>query len=758
MTHSRRAGVLALALCWLSQDAAADRYSVRKLVGPGPFHGVHGLAFGPDGGLYAADIAGSSIHRVALATGRHRVVVGPPLGNADDLAFGPAASVSADTMVWSGISVGKLFAKTGHGKPRLIASNMPGINAVGFAPDGMLYVTQSGRSNKALWRVDLSGQQAPEKLWEGGGLNGFVITPAGDLYAPEAALGRVVRLDLNSLELTVLADGFKLPTAVALDPHGNLLVLDFDAGTVTQVDLDTGARVLLASIEPGLDNMTVGPPDSALANKLYISSIGANGIYELDLDTRALRSVVAGHLTAPGGVAVVGTGNRTRIYVADMYSLRVVNRATGAVTTLIPISAAGAYPTSVSHGRWQGREVLLTASWFTGRIQLIAPDDGAVLREEQGFAAPYAVLMLADGSWLVAEAGAAKLTRVSPDGARETWADGFELPVGLALAPAAGRSVYVTDAEAGTITGFDLATGARRQVADGFKQAEGVAVLADGSLAVVDSAARKVYRVDAATGRKRAIATRIPVGLQAPGSQPRAWVFNGIAAATDGMLYLPTDRNAGLVALRPEVPGAGATQHDFDEFLAGWAGDYDNSAQVRRQQATGRPANERNNAMTLYIRRVDLPAFGEHVYYGEWRDGIDASNLVRQRIYVFELDAELGIRLNLHVWPADNAEFVVRTRGAHLDTTKLAGVTPADMFGLVGCDVFFHKTRDGFAGSMRKGACAFPAPGGEDKTVYSWSQMKRTPSQFSYLDGWYNVDGSPYRRFAVDWNVFDKIR
>ena len=184
MNHRRRAGMLALVLCCLSQGAAADRYSGRKLVAPGPFHGVHGLAFGPDGALYAADIFGSSIHRVDAATGKHRAVVGPPLGNADDIAFAPAASAHAGTMVWSGVSVGKLFAKTRRGKPRLIADNLPGINAVGFAADGQLYVTQTGRRNKALWRFDLAGKREPEKLWEGGGLNGFAISADGYLYAP----------------------------------------------------------------------------------------------------------------------------------------------------------------------------------------------------------------------------------------------------------------------------------------------------------------------------------------------------------------------------------------------------------------------------------------------------------------------------------------------------------------------------------------------------------------------------------------------
>jgi hypothetical protein len=216
---------------------------------------------------------------------------------------------------------------------------------------------------------------------------------------------------------------------------------------------------------------------------------------------------------------------------------------------------------------------------------------------------------------------------------------------------------------------------------------------------------------------------------------------------------------AGLLALSPSMAHATGVISiaDFQRFVAVWAGDYNNQAQSKAQEAAGRAANDRNQPTQLFIRKVDLPAFGPDTYYAEWRDANQPTKVTRQRLYVFERDqAENKLRLNLHIWPADKPEFVARTSGAHVDPSKLKGVTPADMAGLKGCDVYFDIDGKEFSGAMKKGACAFPAPNGTP--IYSWSQMKVTPTQFSYLDGWFNLDGTPFQRFAGEWYVFDKIK
>ena len=209
------------------------------------------------------------------------------------------------------------------------------------------------------------------------------------------------------------------------------------------------------------------------------------------------------------------------------------------------------------------------------------------------------------------------------------------------------------------------------------------------------------------------------------------------------------------LGLTLSLAGSAAAQDDFGKFLAWWPGDYDNLAQSKTQADI--PTTDRNTPTRLFIRRVDLPAFGKNAYYAEWQDAAPPHAVTRQRIYGFDVDPASGkFRLALHIFPPDKAELVARTAGAYLDPVKLKGVTPADMAGIKGCDIVFARTGKAFAGTMVKGACAFPAPDGTP--IYSWSQMKLTPDTFTYLDGWFRTDGTPYRIPAKQWYVFKKSR
>jgi len=190
-------------------------------------------------------------------------------------------------------------------------------------------------------------------------------------------------------------------------------------------------------------------------------------------------------------------------------------------------------------------------------------------------------------------------------------------------------------------------------------------------------------------------------------------------------------------------------EDQFASFVGWWPGTYDNAAQAAGE-VEGAPM-----ATRLHIRAIEVPAFGDHVVYAEWQVLDDPERILRQRFYSFEIDEARGAaRLNLHVFPPD-AEFVARTRGAHLDPDRVADLTPADMVPLPGCDVYFMWTGTQFEGAMDEGACAFKVPG-TDTDIYSWSQMRRSSDTFSYLDGWFYPNGEIYQRMSNEWYVFER--
>jgi len=153
-----------------------------------------------------------------------------------------------------------------------------------------------------------------------------------------------------------------------------------------------------------------------------------------------------------------------------------------------------------------------------------------------------------------------------------------------------------------------------------------------------------------------------------------------------------------------ELPLPQAVQEkDFRLFLSWFEGEFDSNEQVAFADELGIPKDAVPERIHSIFHKVDLPTFGEHVFYVEqYLDG-DPDNIYRQRLYSFSLDPEeQAIRLVIHI-PPDPAALA----GAHRDPAKLAGLTPATTRTMPGCDVFWRRRGDAFLGDMKPGACTF---------------------------------------------------
>lgn len=164
---------------------------------------------------------------------------------------------------------------------------------------------------------------------------------------------------------------------------------------------------------------------------------------------------------------------------------------------------------------------------------------------------------------------------------------------------------------------------------------------------------------------------------------------------------------AGALAAAAGAPGAAQTApdavmtRDLADFLDWFEGRFDNDRQVFFAADLGVPEYARHERIHSVFRRVDLPAFGEHVFYVEQYSGADAGVIYRQRIYVFTPAPETGeIRLDIHAPRAPE-----RLVGAHLDAGLLAGLTPEGATALPQCAVYWRRQENQFVGETRRGEC-----------------------------------------------------
>ncbi len=136
-------------------------------------------------------------------------------------------------------------------------------------------------------------------------------------------------------------------------------------------------------------------------------------------------------------------------------------------------------------------------------------------------------------------------------------------------------------------------------------------------------------------------------------------------------------------------------------MMSWFAGRFDNFAQtVEEKEAKAEFPHEQIHSI---FHRVNLPNIGENVFYvQQYMDGNEAK-IYRQRLYIFTPNKkEKAIELKIYTFPDEKAVL-----NAHLDQSKLNGLTLDKMDSPKGCEVYWRlsKTGDKFEGSMKPNAC-----------------------------------------------------
>lgn len=140
---------------------------------------------------------------------------------------------------------------------------------------------------------------------------------------------------------------------------------------------------------------------------------------------------------------------------------------------------------------------------------------------------------------------------------------------------------------------------------------------------------------------------------------------------------------------------------DFSVMMSWFPGRYDNQEQVYFEEELQIDEELRHERIHSIFEPVELAAFGDNVFYvQQYLDG-DPDKIYRQRIYTFRVDYdENAVRLDIYV-PKDPDAI----KDAHLDPSKLQGLSPETMIEYPGCEVYWRRESQQFIGYMREEAC-----------------------------------------------------
>ncbi|TGD75989.1 gluconolaconase [Mangrovimicrobium sediminis] len=518
-----------------SSIACAAGWSVERVTPASRLFGANGLRNGPDGRLYVAQVSGSQISAIDVASGAVHTV--SPMGGAivapDDIAFDSEGNLFATE-----ISEGRVSVRSPNGQSRVVYGDLPCANPITIH-QGRLFAGECLHRGRIV-ELDLNGRP-PRVLVENVPMpNAMEVGPDGRLYFPVMEANEIWRVGLDGGAPEVVARNLGVPDSVKFDQHGFIVSTQAASGEVLRINPETGEHSTLAQLAPGLDNLAF------VDGRLFVSSF-SGAITEI-LAGGTTRSLLPAGMNGPLGLTCEPDG---RVLVCDGPYCYCVHRGArpevlGMLFTPgspgysrgIVFAAPGEYIITTGLGqvaRWrpaqQASEIL--AEGFdrlfgvdvdargaaivaeAGRGRLLGIFKGKVAELASGLDEPRGVAVTDDGDYLVAEQGAGRVVRVTPGGV-ETVLDGLQCPQGIACR---GAFLYVMDA-----------------------------------------GSRSLVQYNCVSKDRQTVATELPVGHPAgvtpkpirpfPPLSGAMGPFADIALAADGRLYIAADAEGSVVALR----------------------------------------------------------------------------------------------------------------------------------------------------------------------------------------------------------------
>lgn len=516
----------------------AEGWRLQRLTPPSRLFGANGLRTGADDRIYVAQVAGSQISALDVASGSLETISakGGDIVAPDDLVFDTEGNLIATEYMDARVSV-----RHPDGTTRVLRDDLPGANGITFH-EGRLFVNEC-RIGGRLMELPLDGS-TPRVLVDNLPMpNAMEFGPDGLLYYPVMGTNDIWRVDPNGGEPERVVGDLGVPDSVKFDAAGFIVSTQVGTGEVLRIDPRTGDRRVLANLAPGLDNCTF------VGNRLFVSSFTGE-ITEI-LGDGATAPILAGGLMWPLDLTFGHDGN---LYVADgtyFYVLRAGQLEP--VASLFSVNTPGYVRGATSVG--PGEFLVSTSSGEIAYYRLGPEPDTEIVAK--GYDQLYGIAATVDHCIVVAEFGAGRVMLLH-GGRAEAIATGLAGPLGVAFGP--NESVLVSESVAGRVV--SIKDGSVDVVVDDLDTPHGILVRGT-QLFVVDVGLKAVIVVDLETKARRTLAAGLPVGVPEgvvakpllgtpPFSGPMG-PFAGITASPGGVLYLSADAEGSILTLNQEA-------------------------------------------------------------------------------------------------------------------------------------------------------------------------------------------------------------
>lgn len=496
----------------------------RVLARGSPIHGANGMFFGPDGYLYIASAMSGGIVVMDPNSGHiiKHIVLEQGMDGPDDLTFGPDGS-----LYWTALGMGRIGKMAPDGTQSLAAQLPPGVNPITFSDDGRLF-TALDFIGDGLYEIYLDGVTPPRLIIPVlGWLNGFDFGPDGYLYGPIIQQAIIAKIDVDTGEMWTVLDNVYGTAAVKWGPDGWMYFVNSPFGTVSRMDVDSGEVQLITTLMPGLDNLAFDQK-----GRLFVSSAEEGFVVQVKLDG-TIRPVSPGGMIVPGGVAVLPDARGgDNVFVGDLWVLRQFDGQTGRELS-IGFEDTKSAITVAADG-----DNLIISSFWDNAVYVYDPITMSIIEARFDFASPGNALRF-QGDLIVAELGTGHVVASPSPGEYEVLAE-LIYPLGLA---ATDDDLWVTDWISGTV--YQLVQDGEPvmiTVAESLLHPEGLAVLPDGNLLVVEAGVGRVMLIDTETGSVTPFVEGLQLGGLFLNGMPPSFIFNGIAVSQQtGAIYVTGD-------------------------------------------------------------------------------------------------------------------------------------------------------------------------------------------------------------------------